>query len=432
MSKSAERKPSPKSITEPGRYGYGNGLYLNVSKSGSRSWLFLYRSKEKGPLVISRRGRSKPKHGNRVVQMGLGSAESMGQRGLTLPGATARVEQLREMLAKGVDPLAQKRAKTVRLSNFGSYADAFFARIKDNFENEKHREQWERTLQFHCKPIRSKPIGSVTIQDIRALLAPLWKSVPETASRVRGRLDRIFNSAVAEGLYEGVNPASLQIHQAILGQPIADLKDAQHHAAIPYKEMPDFMKRLRGLGSVSALALEYLILTIARTGEVREAQWGFMVNPHTGKFLNHPDKEFEIDRKTKLWTVPTWRMKARKTHMVPLVPRALEILDKVEGLRDVKNPHAYIFPGGKKDHPLSDAAMSELLKGIRPGITVHGFRSAFSDWVGDCTNFDAETREFCLAHHVNDKTEAAYRRSTSVEKRRAVLTAWAKFLAIGK
>lgn len=391
---------SLKNITAPGRYAFGDGLYLSVSQSNTRSWLFQYRSSAKG-------AGSKRKVGNRVVQMGLGTAESLGRRGKSLRAARAEVEHLRKLIAKGEDPLLKKQREQRPASDikFGEYADGFFDRIKDSFENEKHREQWQRSLKVHCKPLRKKPVAHVTVEDVRAVLAPLWVSIPETASRVRGRLDRIFNSAKAEGIYPHDNPAALAIHQAILGRSIASMKLTKHHPAIPYKEAPAFMKRLRALGSVSALALEFLILTVARTSEVTGAK---------------PD---EIDRSENIWTVPASRMKARRRHYVPLIPRAIKILDKVTEL-----PGNYIFPGAKDGESLSNMAMAELLKGLHPGVTVHGMRSAFRDWAGDCTDFDGETIEFCLAHNIDDKTEAAYRRGTAVEKRRKLLAEWSAYL----
>jgi integrase len=399
---------SLKSVPDrPGRYAFGDGLYLSVSRAKTRSWLFQYRSKAKGAATSAGRA------GNKEVQMGLGPARSLGRSGKSLDAVRSEVVKLREMIARGDDPLTARRETKPKNISFGEYADDFVREIEKHFKNQKHRDQWWKTVEDHCRPIRAKRMSKIGFDDIKGLLAPLWRDVPETASRVRGRIERIFNKAKADNVYFGDNPAGLALHQASLVVPIAHLKDQQHHAAVNWREMPDLMKEIRANTSVSARALEFLILTAARTGEV----------------IGLP-KGAEVDRDKELWTVPAGRMKAEQEHIVPLVPRALEILDEMAELPGDK----FAFPGAKDGKPLSNMAMLELLRGLRPGMTVHGMRSSFSDWAYNAHNkkgeslFSGDDIEFCLAHKISEKTKAAYRRETAVEKRRHILKAWVAFL----
>jgi integrase len=400
-----------KSLSEPGRHSDGNGLYLSIGKSGARSWLFQYRSREKGRRIVDALGNRREHAGNRVVQLGLGPAEGNGKPGLSLSQARHKAKAMRDLIDEGGDPLKQKRehqseVEKVNANLFGPFADAFYERISPQFKNQKHKDQWKTTVEIHCASLRPKPIAEVDIDMVRNLLAPLWKTTPETASRIRGRIERIFNAAIAEGFRKD-NPASLAIHQAILGVPIAKLKASKHFAALPYKQMPAFMSKLRKLDSVSALALEYLILTVTRTGETIGGAWP------------------EIDTDEKVWAVPGDRMKAGREHIVPLVPRALAILKRVAPLRDKDSN--YIFPG-EDGGPLSNMALLECVRGLHPGVTVHGFRSTFTDWAHDTTDFADDVIEASLAHTIKNKTKAAYRRATAIAKRRELLAAWQTYL----
>lgn len=391
-----------KSFTDAGRYADGGGLYLFVRPGGSASWVFRYSNANKGGRVAG---------GNKVSEIGLGSAQSV-----SLVRARKLREQFRDLIAAGKDPVLEKK-KTRQIAAaqsenlFGPFADKFLEDLLAKFKNEKHRQQWKTTFEVHCAPIRNKSISEIVVADIEALLAPLWKSVPETAGRIRGRIERVFSRAIARGLYDKVNPAGLKIHQAILGTPIAKLKKTRSHPAIPYADMPAFMQKLRALNSISALALEFLILTNARTSEV---------------LLGTTE---EMDRDQKLWTVPAERMKAEKAHTVPLAPRALKILATMDRLRD--DDTELLFPNDDTNESLCKDALRQCLKGLAgyKEFTVHGCRSTFDDWANDCTTFDADTIEFSLAHGVKNKTRRAYRRTTSVEKRRALLLAWENYLA---
>lgn len=393
-----------KSLTAPGRYADGGGLYLLVRSTGARSWTFKFSNPHKG----KRDGA----FGNRVTELGLGSFATV-----SLARARKLADEKRKVVEAGRDPVTEKakerRAFESQDGNlFGPFADQMLADISSGFKNEKHKEQWRTTFTAYCAPIRAMRMPDIGVDDISGLLAPFWKATPETASRIRGRIERVFTRAIALGKFPGdrENPASLKIHQAILVTPIAKLKKTRSHPAIPYADMPGFMVKLRKLDSLSARALEFLILTIARTSEVIEA--------------TAP----EIDADGKLWTIPGERMKAGKEHIVPLVPRALKILKETAPLRDSDSD--LIFPNLDSGETLSTNALLQCLKGITgcAGYTVHGMRSAFTDWANDETDHDSDSIEFSLAHVVKSKTRRAYRRATSIEKRRALLIDWEKFL----
>lgn len=380
-------------IKATGRHADGGGLYLSISSNGGRRWVFLYRDRATG----------------RVREMGLGAAVGARKAGLTVAMARHKAENARRLLRDGKDPLAEKRAGQSSSQTFGEFADALLEAISPGFKNEKHREQWKSTLTTYCAPLRPLAINRIGTEDILSVLQPIWKEKPETASRVRGRIERVLDAAKAKGLRTGDNPARWRGHLKELLPKRLKLTRG-HHAAVPYAEMPAFMSDLRKRQSISALALEFTILTIARTGETIGARWS------------------EISFADRLWIVPAERMKASREHRVPLTDRAIEILRSLTppGQWDAT---AFIFPGLKKDRPLSNMAMAELLKGIREGVTVHGFRSSFRDWAGDTTGFASEVIEMMLAHVVSDKTEAAYRRADALLKRRKLAEAWAQYLA---
>jgi integrase len=367
------------------RYSDGNGLYLAVRAGGSRQWVFLYRREGK------------------LKEMGLGSPT----KGVTLAMARDLRSDARAIMARGVDPLEARRQaeqSAAGVPTFGTYALALVERIEDGFSNPKHRQQWKNTLETYCEPIWQLPIDRVDTAGVLSCLMPIWQAKPETASRVRGRIERVLNAAKAERLRAGENPAAWRGHlDATL--PKRGKLTRGHHAALAYADMPAFMADLRARPTVAALALELAILTATRSSEVLKAKWS----------------EFDLDE--GVWTIPAERMKARREHRVALSGRALAI---VTGLSTAKTSD-YVFAGQKRDKPLSNMAMLKLLErmGRRGAITSHGFRSTFSDWASEVSPYSSELRETALAHTIGNKAEAAYRRGDALEKRRAMMEAWA-------
>ena len=370
---------------EPRKYADGNGLYLVVRAGGSRQWFFIYRRDGK------------------LREMGLGSPA----KGVTLAMARGLRDDARAALARGDDPLEARRAAEhvgAAVPKFGAYALALVDRIKEGFSNPKHRQQWRNTLETYCGPIWETPIDRVDTAGVLACLTPIWKGKPETASRVRGRIERVLNAAKAEKLRAGENPAAWRGHlDATLPKPTKLTRG--HHKALAYADLPAFVAELRARPALAASALELAVLTATRTSEVLAATWG------------------EFDLEAGLWTIPAARMKARKEHRVALSKRALAI---VKDLAKAKTGD-FVFPGQNPNKPLSNMAMLMLLDrmGRRGAITVHGFRSTFSDWASEVSPFSAELRETALAHTIGNKAEAAYRRGDALEKRRTMMEAWA-------
>ena len=313
------------------------------------------------------------------------------------------------MVASGADPIETQRAVESpgeATPTFGGFADAFVEAQAVGFRNGKHIDQWKMTLTTYAAKLRPLPIDEISTDDVLAVLTPIWQTKSETASRLRGRIERVLDAAKARGLRSGENPARWRGHLSLLLSKRQKLTRG-HHRALDYKNVPEFLRELQSRNGSSRWALEFLILTAARSGEVRYATWN------------------EIDRDNKMWTIPAERMKAGRVHRVPLTGRMLEILDAVQGSSRETN---HIFGGSRLGRPLTDAALSNLLK--RMGVldaTVHGFRSAFRDWVGDATDTPREVAEAALAHAVGDATERAYRRNDAFEKRRLLMEAWEKF-----
>ncbi len=374
-------------LQDEGRYADGGNLYLSV-RNGGRSWVFHYRDRVTG----------------RMREMGLGSAATV-----SLQDARQKAADARSMLDSGVDPLADRQAKRALKTGaktFGTFTGEFLATALGAFRNDKHRAQWRSTLETYARPIWSKAVDAITTEDVRACLEPIWNTKHETARRVRGRIERVLSAAKAAGLRTGDNPAAWKDNlQPIFG---AQRKAKKHHAALPYVDMPAFMADLRARDSMSAKAVEFAILTAARSGEVRGLRWQ------------------EIDFAEKLWTVPADRMKMKKEHRVPLTDRAIAILESLKTSKS--KPEHFVFPGARRDEPLSDMALLEAVRQLRSGITTHGFRSSFRDWAGDCTAFPRDVAEAALAHVIQG-TEAAYRRSDALKRRRELMQAWADYLA---
>lgn len=367
-----------------GKYADGGGLYLAVSSSGSRKWTFRF--------LWNGRGR----------EAGLGSADAV-----TLAEARDKARDYRALVAKGIDPIQAAR-KQKSAPTFGHCADEFMEAKRPEWRNAKHRAQWAMTLTKYAEPLRSKPVDQIDTEAVLGVLQPLWRRKPETASRLRGRIEHVLDAARAKGHRSGENPARWRGHLDKL-LPKRQTLSRGHHAAMPYDELPSFIVRLRECqsNSVAAQALEFTILTAARTGEVREARWE------------------EIDLERQVWTVPAGRMKAGREHRVPLCGRAVEILRKVATTNG--GGRTFVFPGGKQDAPLSVMALDMVLRRLGADCTVHGFRSSFRDWAGNETSFPREVAEAALAHVIGDKAEQAYRRGDALGKRRALMSAWAAF-----
>ncbi|QIB34322.1 tyrosine-type recombinase/integrase [Ancylobacter pratisalsi] len=380
------------SITDPGRHSDGDGLYLQVTSTGAKSWLFMF------------------KRDGRRSEVGLGSV-----RDVTLADARQKAVDARKIIDAGKNPLEERRAAEAARKaraekpTFGQVADNLIESIAAGFRNAKHLDQWRMTLgPTYCSSIRSKPVDAITTEDLLAVLEPIWTKKAETASRLRGRIERVLDAARAKGLRSGENPALWRGHLDSL-LPKRQKLQRGHHAAMPYSEVSAFIATLQDSEGVTARALEFLILTASRSGEAREARWG------------------EVDLKAQIWTVPAHRMKAGREHRVPLSVRATTLLAgmKLPG----SDIDAFVFPGARNSKPLSVMAFDMQLRRMDCDYTVHGFRSAFRDWVGEETAFPREVAEAALAHTVGDEVERAYRRGDALEKRRKLMEAWASYCA---
>ncbi len=372
--------------TKPGRYGDGRGLYLVVSETGARKWVFRFT------------------FAGRVTEMGLGSAGAV-----SLADARRLADGARREVAAGRNPIeARREAERIAAGKptFGRCADAFLEAKASEWRNAKHRAQWAMTLTEYAAPLRDLPVDKVDTEAVLAVLQPLWQSVPETASRLRGRIEAVLDAARAQGHRHGENPARWRGHLDKL-LPKRQKLTRGHHSAMPFYDVPGFIGQLREREAIAALALEFCILTAARSGEVLGARWS------------------EIDLEAKVWTVPAARMKAAHEHRVPLPGRALAILEKLNTVRT----SGFVFPGQKPGKPLSGMAMEMVLRRMKSeSVTVHGFRSSFRDWCGEVTSFPREVAEAALAHVAGDATERAYRRGDALEKRRGLMQAWAGYL----
>ncbi len=383
-------------LTTPGLYADGDGLNLQVSKAGARSWIFRYRRPD-----------------GRGAWLGLG-----GLTDTTLAQAREKAADARQQRAEGMDPIAAKHApagapeaSTPLVPTFGDFADGYVAGISVGFSNPKHRAQWAMTVgDAYCASIRGKPIDEVSTDDVVAILRPIWLTKSETASRLRGRIEQVLSAAKARGLRSGDNPALWRGHLDVL-LPKRPKLTRGHHKAKPYAEVPALMERLGKLTGISTYALRFTIQTAARSGEVLGATWR------------------EIDLEAAVWTVPKERMKMGREHRVPLTSAALEVLAAVAPLRPGDDDgSAFVFPGQKRGRPLSVMALTMVMRRLKVDATVHGFRSAFRDWCAEETDHPREVAEQALAHVVGDATERAYRRGDALEKRRVLMAEWAAFL----
>lgn len=372
---------SVKAAKKAGRHSDGGGLYLNVSPSGSKSWLFLW--------VPS---------GGKRKEMGLGPYPTV-----SLAKARALAGDCRVAVHEGRDPIAEK-AKEAE-PTFGDCADRYIASIKSEWRNAKHEYQWNQTLTSFCGDIRSKKVSDIGTDDVLKVLKPIWQNKNETASRLRGRIERVLEFAKVKGWRSGENPAAWRGNLRNL-LPKRQKLQRGHQPAMAFADVPAFVEKLRKSDAMAARALEFTILTVARSGETLGATWT------------------EIDFTSKLWNVPKERMKAGEPHTVPLSKPALALLERLKENGDPK----FIFPR-ERGKPLSNMSMIMLLRRWKlTDISVHGFRSTFRDWAGDMTSFPREVAEAALAHKVGDETERAYRRNDALEKRRKLMEAWAGYL----
>lgn len=385
---------------KPGRHADGEGLYLLVKDSGARSWLFRFTLNGKTRDV----GLSRCPEAIVLLERTKGSE-------LTLAQAREVAKSYWLKVQAGVDPLAERQreaAETLAASQaahiagitFKAVAEAYIAANEASWRNDKHRQQWRNTLASYVYPVMGDlPVAEIGTTHVLQILEPIWQGKPETASRIRGRIEMLLDAAKARGYREGENPARWRGHIAQI-LPARTKLSRGHHKAMDYAELPAFTEQLRERKAMAALALEFAILTATRTSEVLGATWG------------------EVDLEKAIWTIPAARMKAGKEHRVPLAPRAIEILDATKSLgKD------WLFPADKGGK-LSGMAMSMLLRRMKLDCTVHGFRSAFRDWSAECTGYAYEVCEMALAHTIGNKAEAAYRRGDMFEKRRRLMSDW--------
>jgi integrase len=378
-----------------GLHGDGGGLYLRVSSPTARSWVLRY--------MLSGTAR----------EMGLGPYPD-----ISLSDARQIAADARKLKALGKDPIAaraalraQERAEAARAVTFRHCAEAYIAAHAKGWKNAKHAAQWSAALETYAMSLIGKlPVQSVDGAMVHKILEPIWSQKPETAGRLRGRIESILDWATARGYRQGENPARWKGNIENLFPARSKVRRVEHHAALPYSEIGAFIAALEAEEGLGALTLRLAILTAARTGEIIEAKWD----------------EFDLGK--GIWTVPANRMKAGREHRVPLSKPAIAILHERQ---KAANGSKFVFPGAKHGKPLSNMAMLQTLRRMkRDDLTVHGFRSSFRDWAAERTSYPADVAEAALAHVVGDKVEAAYRRGDLFEKRRRLMDAWAQFCAV--
>lgn len=397
---------------QPGRYYDGDGLVLLVreaskfdpagklKEAGKAWWLYRYTLKGK------------------TRDLGLGRA--LGPNSVSLADARTAAAKTRMLVRNNIDPLAAREAEEAQRAadeakaaagrkTFEAVANEYIADHEASWRNPKHRQQWRNTLKEYVFPkIGSLAVAAVGTGEVTEIIKPLWSEKSETASRIRGRIETVLDYAATHGWRSGENPARWRGHLENILPKKSKVSKVEHHAALPWKQIGEFMVKLRGQAGRSALAVEFGILTAARSSEVRGARWR------------------EVDLKAAEWIVPAGRMKAEQEHRVPLSPRAVEILREVEELR--RSADDLLFPGGRDGGELSDVALSKAAKNAADmDITVHGFRSTFRDWCAESTNYPRELAEKALAHTLPSAVEAAYQRGDMLEKRRRLMEDWAKF-----
>lgn len=379
-----------KKISAYGFYSDGNGLYLQVSKSGSKSWVFRYEANGKGR------------------KQGLGSATD-----LTLSEARVAASESRKLRLNGKDPIDEKKKisavahmKAVRAITFKACATSYIDSHKASWTNSKHIDQWTNTLTTYAYPVIGHlPAQDVDVSLVMKILEPIWVTKTETATRVRQRIENILDWAKVRDYRSGENPARWRGHLNMLLPNPAKLQKVKHFNAMPFIETPAYFTELREKNTVSAMALSFLILTATRSNETRSATWD------------------EVDLDNAVWTIPENRMKAKIEHTVSLSPECLEILVEAKAHK-INN---FIFPSENRKTGISSAALQQLLRSTQTKATMHGFRSSFRDWCAEMTDYDSRVAEFSLAHQLKDTTEAAYLRSRMVEKRRKLMNEWSSY-----
>lgn len=365
-------------LRQPGRHADGAGLYLHIDDNLSKRWVF----------VFQWRGRRK--------EMGLGSLSLV-----SLVEAREKALAARKQVASGVNPIEDRRRVKSDARTFGEVAEEVIADLASGWKGDAQEAAWRDTLKQHAAPIWGLAVDQVDTEDVLGALKPIWAKIPETASRVRGRIERVLDAARAKGLRSGENPARWRGHLKLL-LPARQRLTKGHHAALPYEEAPAFWARLSEREGAGVRALRFTILTAARENET----------------LGAPEREIHGN----VWIIPPERMKGGREHRVPLTAAALAEL-RLTGDLD-----ALLFPGAKAGRPLSNMTMDMQLRKMKVAATPHGFRSTFRDWAGDRTNFPREVAEAALAHRVGDEAEQAYRRGDALDKRRKLMEAWAGYL----
>jgi len=387
---------------KPGRHADGAGLHLLVKKSGARSWVFRYMLNGKSrDLGLSR------------CSEAIAILQNAGNDELTLAQARDVATIYRLKVKAGIDPIrerendaaaksAEVQAQKIAKVRFKEVAQTYIDANEDTWKNKKHRQQWKNSLATYVYPIMGDlAVSEIETKHVLAAIEPIWKDKGETANRVRGRIETVLDAAKVRGYRNGENPARWRGHLSLI-LPARTKLSRGHHKAEPYHSVPQVLSQLRSRHAVAALALEFTILTAARTGEVIGATWS------------------EIDIDKAVWAISAERMKAGREHRVPLSGRAIEILQHVKALN-----RSHVFPGNKGG-PLSGMAMSMLLRRMKTDVTVHGFRSSFRDWAAECTGYPHEVCEMALAHSITNKAESAYRRGDLFEKRRRLMDDWAE------
>lgn len=383
-------------LATPGRHADGGGLHLVIAPGGSRKWVFRFTL------------------GGKTHDLGLG-----GAREVSLAEARQKAAGHLDAIRRGENPKTERTTEAAPL--FGAFALDYVETMQSQWRNEKHISQWRMTITSYAAPLHGMALDAIGTDDVLGVLKPLWSRVPETAERLRGRIEAVLDAAKAKGWRAGENPARWRGHLEQL-LPRRQRLTRGHHAALPYDDIAAFMGELRTRRAMAARALEFIILTGTRSGEALNATWA------------------EIDLAKGVWTVPASRMKAGREHRVPLTKAALVLLDRVKPLAG--DGGGFLFPGEVQgrtaadakpeqkinpDKPISAASLAKLLKNMKREVTIHGMRSTFRDWAAETTGFPHEVCEMALAHTIPNKAEAAYRRGDLFEKRRELMEAWAAF-----